>query len=64
MKIFKNNVDFILDSPLMKDHDNYVLLGFSLTEGVYECCGTPVIAFEMGFLFFTITITISEYKKH
>lgn len=64
MKIFKNNVEFVFDSPLMYGNDGSILLGFSLTEGIYECCGAPVLAFQLGFLFFTLTITISEYHKH
>jgi len=64
MKIFKNDVQAVIDSPLMYGHDGSILLGFSLSDGIYECCGTPVVAFQIGLLFATLTVTISEYHKH
>jgi len=64
MKIFKNDVQAVIDSPFIDGHDGSILLGFSLSDGVYECCGTPVVAFQLGLLFATLTITISEYNKN
>jgi hypothetical protein len=64
MKIFKNDVQAIIDSPFIDGHDGSILLGFSLSEGVYEPSGNPILAFQLGLLFATLTITISEYNKN
>lgn len=64
MKIFKNDVQAVIDSPLINGHDKSILLGFSLSEGIYESSGAPILAFQVGILFVTLTITISECNKN
>ena len=50
MKIFKNDVQAVIDSPFIDGHDGSILLGFSLSEGVYESSGNPILAFQLSLI--------------
>lgn len=63
MKIFEDEIKTFIEFPNKEDGISDILLGIHLMEGKCEVCLQPVIGIQLGFLFFTITITVTKSHK-
>lgn len=59
MKLLNNDIKVFLELPWDKDNTD-ILLGIHTMEGECEVCGEPAIALQLGFLIFTVTITVTK----
>lgn len=60
MRIFDNDIVAYIDLPDGFTDNIDALLGIHIMQGECLECGEPVIGIKIGFLFFTITITITK----
>jgi len=60
MRFFNNEITMHVDVPDGSTSTVDVLFGIHVMEGECESCGEPVIGIQLGFIFFTITITIEK----
>lgn len=63
MKILDNRIVMHIESPIGGNDNADILLGVHLIEGQYEECSEPIVGMQLGFLFFTITIIITKWKR-
>lgn len=60
MKVFNNEIKAFIETPDVNKDNVDILLGIHVMEGECEQCKEPMIGIQIGFLFFTITITITK----
>lgn len=60
MRIFDNDVVAYIELPDGSSDNMDALLGIHVIQGECLECGEPAIGIQIGFLFFTITITITK----
>lgn len=63
MTLFDNDIRAFIEFPDGTTENADILLGIHIMEGQCEGCGSPAVGVQVGFLFFTITITITKSHR-